>query len=107
MKKFLIPITIVVLLVGSVFCGLTLYGVYLERSLRTNISRVQVGMDEQEVIRILGAPTGIKISDIPGTYWSYDTDTLGRVLNNNPDRMGFLVLEMGRDGKVVKVFDLK
>ena len=107
MKKFLIPITAVVLLVGSILCGLTLHGIYLERRLRRNISRLQVGMDEHEVIRILGEPTGIKISDIPGTYWSYDTDTLGRVFNDNPDRMGFLVLEMSRDGKVVKVFDLK
>lgn len=107
MRKFLFAFTVFVLLVGGLYFGLTIYGSYLDRELRSNISRVHPGMDEHEVIRILGEPTHRKISDIPGTYWSYDTDVVGRLLSDNPDRMGHLVLEMGADGKVVKVFDLK
>ena len=63
-------------------------------------------MSESEVIQILGRPTSQDMSDIPGTYWSYRTDLVNALIDDNPD-MGYLVLEMSSDGRVVKVFDLK
>ena len=64
-------------------------------------------MSEGEVIQILGKPTDRAMSDIPGTYWCYRTDLVFQLIDDNPDSMGHLVLEMGSNGKVVKVFDLK
>lgn len=87
--------------------GLRLYDFRRDRALRENILKVKVGMSEQEVIQILREPTDRMLSDIAVSYWTYDTDTLGRLIDDNPDRMGNLALEMGSDERVVKVFDLR
>lgn len=86
---------------------LALYGSHLDSQLRLNIHKVNVGMSEDEVIQILGKPTNRAISDIPGTYWHYRTDIIYALIDDNPDSVGYLVLEMGSNGKVVKVFELK
>ena len=107
MKRFWVTVIAVVVIFGSTLLSLSVYDLYRERTLRTNLSKIRIGMAEQEVIQILGEPTDCALSDIPGTYWCYDPSTFGRLIDDNPSRMGHLVLEMGANGKVVKVFDLK
>ena len=87
--------------------SLLLDGSYSDARLRKNIAKIQPGMSEEQVIKILGKPTARAISDIPGTYWSYRTDPIYQLIDDNPDNMGYLALEMSSDGKVVRVFDLK
>lgn len=107
MKRLLFFLSCIFVLVGCFIGSLALYGAYLDSQLRQNIHKVNVGMSEDEVIQILGKPTDRVMSDIPGTYWCYRTDLVHRLIDDNPDTEGYLVLEMGSNGKVVKVFDLK
>ena len=107
MKKLLFLLLGILALIGCFISGLAVYGIYLDSQLRSNIHNVKVGMSEDEVIRILGKPSNQGISDIPGTYWHYRTDLVYQLIDDNPDSVGYLVLEMSSNGKVVKVFDLK
>lgn len=107
MKRFLFVNLNLVILVGISLGAIKYYDAYREQVLRGNLQRVQVGMGEAEVIDIIGQPTDRMMSDIPGTYWCYDNDTLGRFFRINPARMGHLVLEMSADGRVVKVFNIE
>ena len=71
-----------------------------ESHLQANHARIKIGMSEAEVIAILGEPTSKHISDIPGLYWCYSSDTwqqweFGEV------HCGSMMLEMSRDGHVV------
>ena len=72
-----------------------------ESDLQANKARIKVGMSEAEVIAILGEPTSKHMSDIPGLYWCYSSDTwqeweLGDV------HCGTMMLEMSREGHVVR-----
>ena len=107
MKRLLFFLSCFVVLVGCFIGSLALFSSYRDSQLRQNIHRVKVGMSEDEVIQILGKPTARAISDIPGTYWHYRTDLVYQLIDDNPDSVGYLVLEMGSNGKVIKVFDLK
>ena len=107
MKKLLLPILGVLTLLGCFIGGLALYGSYRDSQLRSNIHKVQVGMSDDEVIHLLGKPSNRGISDIPGTYWYYRTDLVYKLIDDSPENVGYLALEMGANGRVVKVFDLK
>ncbi|GEM_PF-3671079 len=107
MRKLIVSISVVFAVLFASTTGLILYGRFLDHRLRRDINQIRVGMAEAEVIRILGEPSDRMMSDIPGTYWTYETDVLGSLLDDNPNRVGYLVLQMGADGKVVKVFELK
>src|SRR5215204_2475931 len=108
MRKLVISVSIGLGITIASIGGLIAYGRYLDYRLRNDIQLVNVGMSEADVIRILGEPSNRGISDLGGgAYWSYDTDLLGKYLENNPHRVGYLVLEMGHHGRVVKVFELK
>ena len=107
MRKIIFSLFGLLALLGCFLGCLALYGSYLDSQLRHNIHKVNVGMGEDEVIQILGKPTNRAISDIPGTYWYYRTDIVYSLIDDNPDNLGYLVFEMGSNGKVVKVFELK
>jgi outer membrane protein assembly factor BamE (lipoprotein component of BamABCDE complex) len=93
--------------VFGIFVFVGLYGSYLDSQRRRNIHKLKLGMSEDDVIQILGKPTNRAILDIPGTYWYYRTDLVYALIDDNPDSVGYLVLEMGSNGNVVKIFDLK
>jgi outer membrane protein assembly factor BamE (lipoprotein component of BamABCDE complex) len=79
---------------------------FYEQNLRKNIQKITVGMPEKEVIEILGKPSLQGMSDF-GEYWCYDTDSIARTLEEQPEtRCGNLLLQMSaaKDGKVMKVF---
>lgn len=78
-----------------------------DRHLKNNIHKVKVGMTEAQVIEILGKPSHKIGSDEPGNYWSYDTNSFSSITDGSPERIGYLVLKMGTDGKVEKVLDFK
>jgi outer membrane protein assembly factor BamE (lipoprotein component of BamABCDE complex) len=102
---------IVISLVIFVICftaSVKLRDYFYERSLRNNIQKIKVGMSEKEVFEILGKPSLGEMSDISGEYWCYDTDSIARTLEPQPEiRCGHLLLEMSApvNGRVVKVFD--
>jgi outer membrane protein assembly factor BamE (lipoprotein component of BamABCDE complex) len=78
---------------------------FYEKSLRSNIHKIKVGMTEKEVIRILGKPTQQIMSDVPGLYWCYETNSFYYLLDDNSERLGWILLRVGNEGKVVEVFD--
>ncbi len=79
---------------------------FYEQALRENINRIKIGMPEGKVITILGKPSNIAMSDISGTYWSYNTNSF--YMYDNPEYIGgYLLLEMSSDKKVVKVIGFK
>lgn len=89
------------LLLAAFFGGIAVRDNWRERHLQANHARITVGMSEAEVIAILGEPTSKHMSDIPGLYWCYSSDTwqeweLGDV------HCGTMMLEMGSDGHVVR-----
>lgn len=87
--------------------SLLIHDYLYEQRLRSDIYKVKVGMTEQEVIEILGEPSHKLMSDIPGLYWAYDTSSIGQLLDDNPDRIGHILLEMGAGKRVVKVIYFK
>jgi outer membrane protein assembly factor BamE (lipoprotein component of BamABCDE complex) len=107
MKRITFSLLAVMVFLGCILTSIAIYGSYRDSTLRHDILKVKVDMTENEVIAILGTPTNIAISDIPGTYWHYRTDYLYQIVDDNPDSVGYLVLEMGSNGKVVKVLDLR
>ena len=81
---------------------------FYEQNLRNNLHKIEVGMDEQKVLKILGKPTNVMSSDSPSRYWCYETDSTSQMLEDQPEiHCGKMLLEMSssKDGKVVKVFD--
>ena len=107
MKKLIFFTLGILVLIGCFVFSLGVYSSYCDSQRRSNIHQVNIGMSEDEVIQILGQPTDRALSDIPGTYWHYRTDFVYQLIDDNPNNVGYLVLEMGGNGKVVKVFDLK
>lgn len=78
---------------------------YNEKRLRNDIHKIKVGMTEEEVIEILGEPYKKQMSDIPGRYWCYKTDS---TIFDIPDyEASYLLLEMDSDRKVDKVIGFK
>jgi len=83
---------------------------FYEQSLRKNIQKISVGMTEKQVIEIPGKPSLGEMSDISGEYWCYDTDSIARTIEPQPEiRCGHLLLQMssGVNGHVVKVIGFK
>ena len=83
---------------------------FYEQSLINNIQKIKVGMSEDEVIKILGKPSSREMSDIPGEYWCYDTDSIGRTFDVQSEvRCGHLLLEMSspRNSRVVKIIGFR
>jgi hypothetical protein len=63
-----------------------------EAHIRANIGRITVGMPAKEVISILGKPTSRAISDIPGEYWCYGSDSW--MANETEEYCGSILIEM-------------
>jgi hypothetical protein len=82
---------------GSVLLRDRLY----ERQLQTNKSRIKAGMSEAEVIAILGQPTSKHMSDIPGLYWCYGSDTSDS-WDYEGVYCGTVGIEMSPGGRVVR-----
>jgi hypothetical protein len=78
---------------------------FYKRELSNEIHKIKVGMSEQEVIEILGEPNDKFRSDVPGLFWSYETDSISQLLNDNPDRIGRVLLQTNENGKVIKVYN--
>ena len=106
MRKFIYFLLAFLALLGCSCGAIALYGCYLDSHLRHNIHKIEIGMSEDEVVKILGNPTSRAISDIPGTYWYYRTDLLYSLIDDNPYNVGYSVVKISRDGKVEKVYEL-
>ena len=106
MRKVLISVCGILPFIAAFVVSLCLYGWYLDSRLKIDVHKVHPGMTEEEVIQVIGKPTSRGISDIPGTYWYYRTDVIHQLIDDNPDKTGYMVLEMGSDGRVEKVFDI-
>ena len=79
-----------------------------KQKLRKNLSKIEIGMTDKQVVEILGRPTNIWSSDTPLQAWCYDTDSISQTLEEQPEiNCGNMLLEMSssKDGKVVKIFD--
>lgn len=101
-RKIILALTGFIIFLACFTASVKVRDYFYEQSLRTNIKLIKVGMSEAEVIGILGEPTDKQMSDIPGRYWCYETDTFARALDDTQNRLGRLLLQMSRDGKVVK-----
>lgn len=78
---------------------------FYAQHLKRNIEKVKVGMTDRQVIEILGEPDDRQMSDIPGTYWCYNTSTYDQFIYADSGTLcQQLLLEMGSGGVVVKVF---
>ncbi len=102
-KKLIISIAGFLIFLFCFFASVLVRDYFNEISLRTNIHRIKVGMSEKEVIQILGKPSDKVMSDVPGLYWTYQTNSFN--YHDNPDELDHILLEMGSDEKVVKVYD--
>lgn len=79
-----------------------------KQKLKTNLSRVSIGMTDKEVIQLLGRPNHVWSEDSPQVSWCYDTDSISHSLEAQPDiECGNMLLKMSssKEGKVVKIFD--
>jgi hypothetical protein len=113
-KKFIFAIVGLLIFVVCFISSIRIRDYFYEKNLRENIHKVKVGMTEKEVVEILGEPTLKQMSDGP-VYWCYETDTIGQILDDNPTRMGKMLVEMTYwknsqklelgQGYVTKVFD--
>ena len=99
--KIVIGILVFGLCVAFSIGGIKAYDRYLEAWNLENISRIQPGMTDAEVIDILGKPTIRKMSDIPGEYWCFGSDTFAF----QESYRGSVMIEMSRDKRVVEVVD--
>ncbi len=98
MKVIRITLGIFILLI--VFVGSVLISDrYREYRLKENIKRVQPGMTAEEVIAIMGRPTSHHMSDIPGEYWCWGSDSF----EDHPEYCGKVMLEMGPGKRVVSI----
>ncbi len=88
--------------VSTFLSGVTIRDAYQERWLKKNVKLIHPGMTDQEVIAILGRPTSRHMSDIPGDYWCWGSDSF----SDNPDYCGKVTLQMGPTGIVEKVLPI-
>jgi hypothetical protein len=98
MSKFIGSLIVgLFIFVGTFSLAVVVSDSFYNQYLQVQAHNVRVGMATSEVVKLLGNPCDIKMSDIPGTYWSYDKKQfLGRPIP-------FLFFEVSRDGRVVKV----
>jgi hypothetical protein len=81
---------------------------FAEQRLRKNIHHVEVGMTEKEVIKILGKPSNVFMSDTSASCWCYDTDSIAQTLDPQPEiSCNHLLLQMNSDSRMVKVIGFK
>jgi len=73
-----------------------------ESWIKSQVRQVGTGMTKQEVIKILGQPTSYHMSDEPGTYWCYGSDSF----NSYEEYCGKVMLFMGSDDRVVRVGEI-
>ena len=109
-RKMIFTFIALVIFVICFTASVKLRDYFYEQSLRKNIQKIRVGMTEKEVIEILGKPSLAEMSDISGEYWCYDTDSIARTIEPQPEiRCGYLLLEMSSavNGHVVKVIGFK
>src|SRR6185369_8891365 len=83
MKYSHIPLYLI-LLIASFFGAVFVRDYLYEEWLKSNITRIHVGMTDQEVINILGKPTTMHMSDEPGEIWCYGSDSF----SDNPEYCG-------------------
>lgn len=88
-----------VLFIGIFLGSVKIHDRYHEYWLKETIKGVRPGMTDFEVIRILGKPTSRHMSDIPGEYWCYGSDSF----NDSEDYCGKVMLEMGPGKHVVSI----
>lgn len=81
---------------------------FYARHLEQNIEKVKVGMTGKQVVEILGEPSDRQMSDIPGTYWCYNTSTYDRFIYADSGTLcEQLLIEMGSNNIVVKTFEYR
>ena len=99
MKYLRVPLGLALLSLTFVV-GVIVRDVLHERQLKENVKEIRVGMTESDVINILGSPTSRRMSDIPGIYWCYGTDSF----QDREEYCGKVEIEMsslGSGGRVV------
>lgn len=98
MLKFIRSLIVgLVIFFGTFSLAVVVSNSFYNQDLQEQAHNVSLGMTTSEVVNLLGKPSDIKMSDIPGSYWSYDKKQfLGRPIP-------FLFFEVSRDGHVVKV----
>ncbi len=102
MVKKIVKIAIGLILLIVCFVGsIAVRDRWRENHLQANKGKITVGMSEAEVISILGEPTSKHMSDIPGLYWCYGSDTW-REWAYNDEYCGNTLLEMSSGGRVVR-----
>lgn len=105
MKRKLFLITVGLIIFAGCFLTSVLIRDYVyEQHLRTNISKVKVGMTEKEVIEILGKPSNIWMTDGSAQPWCYNTNSITEVFEPQPEiTCRHLLLRM--NGTVKEVYD--
>lgn len=88
-----------VLFVATFVGSVKLHDSYRESWLTEQVKLIRLDMSKDEVIQILGKPTSSHISDIPGVYWCYGSDSF----NTYEEYCGKVSLEMSRYGRVASI----
>ena len=73
-----------------------------ESWIKSQVRQVETGMARHEVIKILGRPTSYHMSDEPGTYWCYGSNSF----NSYEEYCGKVMLLMGSDNRVIRVGEI-
>ena len=73
-----------------------------ERWIKSQVRQIVPGMTRQEVINVLGKPTSFHMSDEPGHYWCYGSETF----NSYEQYCGSVMLLMGSDDRVIRVGEI-
>ncbi len=70
-----------------------------EAWVKNQVARVVPGMTDKQVISIIGKPTSYHMSDEPGSYWCYGSNSF----NSYEEYCGKVMLLMGTDNRVIRV----
>jgi hypothetical protein len=95
-----------IIFAGCFLTSVLIRDFFYARHLRANIGKVKVGMTGKEVINLLGKPDNIHMSDIAGTYWCYNPNSIAQTLAPQPEIIcEHLLLQMDGSDIVDRVYD--
>lgn len=98
--RILLSCSIGLVLFVTTFVGsVVVRDAYEEGWLKENVVRIQPGMPESELIEILGKPTSYHMSDEPGTYWCYGSNSF----NTSEEYCDKVMVLMGSNNRVIEV----